>query len=171
MQNPTAYIFPIVFILLAIILRIKRSIGFQLYRPIVATFRILICLAIIAVLLYFAISFHPDTLIYNGAGMAAGFILAFFGAKNAIVEQRKSGIYYRTHIWIEVGILALFLARIVYRFYIYTSTIGSIPPEQIAKQLRYEKDPVTGVIISIFCTYYIGYFTYIFFKVNVNKVQ
>lgn len=166
MQNPTGYIFPILIIAIAIFLRIKRSLGFQIHRPIVSILRIVVCLMIIAVLLYFGINFHADTLIYNYAGMAFGFVLAFLGAKNVSIEQRKTGVYYRTHVWIEIGILALFFARLAYRFYVYTSTMGSIPSEQIAKQMRYERDPVTGVIISVFCTYYIGYFAYILFKVN-----
>jgi hypothetical protein len=175
MQNPTGYIFPIVIIAIAIFLRIRRSIGFQRYRPAAAIFRIVICVMILTVLLSFAINFHPDTLIYSGAGMAGGLIMAFFGAKNVIIEQRKSGIYFRTHIWIEIGILAIFFARLLYRFYNFTSTMGNVPPEQITSQLRYEKDPVTGVIISVFCTYYIGYFIYILFEVNrfkkANNIQ
>jgi len=161
MQNPTSYIFPILIIAFVIIMRIKRSIGFQLYLPIRQYIRIVMCLAILAVIGWFGIMFHPETLIADAAGCIAGFGLAFLGARHAIFEERKEGLYFRTHVWLEIGILILFFVRIAYRFYALYSTLGNAPPEHVASQLRYEKDPITGLIISAFCTFYIGYFAYI----------
>ncbi|HXB11017.1 MAG TPA: hypothetical protein VNZ45_03445, partial [Bacteroidia bacterium] len=161
MQNPTSYILPILLIAFAIFIRIKRSIGFQKYRIAVPIARILICTLILVIVFSFGFLFHPSTLLPDAGGIVAGIGLAFLGVRHAKFEMRKDGLYYRTHIWVEIGILVLFFARLAWRFYDIYGSLGSIPGEQVASQLRYEKDPVTGSIISVFCTYYIGYFIYI----------
>lgn len=169
MQNPTAYIFPILLIAIAIIIRIRHSLGFQLYRPVAAIMRMAVCAFILFLMFSLAIRFHPETLIYNAGGIIPGLVLSYLGVRHLAIEERKDGLYYRTHVWVEVGILVLFFVRLAWRFYEIYGTMGNLPPEQIAGQLRYEKDPITGVIISIFCTYYIGYFMYLILQVNKSR--
>jgi hypothetical protein len=169
MQNPTAYILPIILVALAIFLRIKRSLGFQQYRPMLAISRITVCVIILLITFGFALRFHPETLLTDAIGVVAGLGTAYLGVWHVKLEERKDGLYYRTHVWVEVGILLLFFVRLAYRFYDIYGTLGNLPPEKIAGQLRYEKDPITGIIISVFCTYYISYFTYLIIQVNKLK--
>ena len=147
-------------------MRIRRSIGFQKYRVAVPIARIFVCTLILGIIFTFGFLFHPDTIVPDIGGIIAGAGLAFLGVRHAIFEMRKDGLYYRTHMWVEVGILVLFFARLAYRFYDLYGSLGHLPAEQVASQLRYERDPVTGSIISVFCTYYIGYFIYIASKAN-----
>ncbi len=166
MQNPTSYILPILLIAFAIFIRIKRSIGFQKYRIAVPIARILVCTLILVIVFSFGFMYHPSTLLPDAGGIIAGIGLAFLGVRHATFEMRKDGLYYRTHIWVEISILVLFFARLAWRFYDIYGSLGSMPGEQVAGQLRYEKDPVTGSIISVFCTYYIGYFIYVASKAS-----
>jgi len=166
MQNPTSYIFPILLLAFAIFMRIRRSIGFQKYRVAVPIARIFVCTLILGIIFTFGFLFHPATLLPDAGGIIAGAGLAFLGVRHAIFEIRKDGLYYRTHVWVEIGILALFFVRLAYRFYDLYGSLGNLPAEQVAGQLRYEKDPITGSIISVFCTYYICYFVYIASKAN-----
>lgn len=161
MQNPTDYIIPILVLAVAIAIRVKRSFGFHKYRRVIPWFRILICAAILVVIFGFGIHYHPNTVIINAGGVLVGLGLSYIGMKSVVVEQREDGIYYKAHVWIEVGILIIFFIRLSMRFYKLYGAMGNLPPEQIANQLRYEKDPVTGIIISVFSTYYIYYFSYI----------
>jgi hypothetical protein len=117
-------------------------------------------------MLFFAATYHPANLITDVVGLAVGIGLGFLGARHAVFEIRKDGLYYRTHIWIEMGILALFLVRIAWRFYVIYSSIGTMAPEEAANQMRYERDPVTGIIISIFAAYYICYYGFILVQAN-----
>lgn len=169
MQNPTAYIFPIILIAFAIFMRIRRSLGFQFYRPIAVIFRTAVCVFILILIMSNALRYHPDTLIYNAIGVVIGTGMALLGVRHAIFEKRKEGIFYRTHVWVEITILALFFIRLAWRFYDLYGKLGNLPPEQIASQMRYEKDPVTGVIISVFATYYIVYFAFVLIQVNKIK--
>ena len=169
MQNPTAYILPIILILVAIFIRVKRSIGFQIYRPSLAIMRIVLCAFIECYMVSIILRFHPDTLLTSVGGVVAGLGLSFLGVRHITFEERKDGLYYRTPVWVEVGILVLFFARLAFRFYVIYNTIGNLPPEKIAGQLRYEKDPVTGLIISVFCTYYIVYFAYV--AIQARKIK
>jgi hypothetical protein len=161
MQNPTFYILPILLIVVVIFLRIKRGLRFQKYIKLVPILRILVCSLTLVMIFSFGIMYHPSTVFPDTIGVVLGFVLAFVAVRKPEFEMRKDGLYYFTIIWIEVGILVIFFARLAYVFYDKYGALGNLPAEQVASQLRYEKDPVTGSIISVFCTYYIGYFTYI----------
>lgn len=166
MQNPTSYIFPILLIALAIFMRVRRAVSFQRYNPVTPVIRIVLFVIVIALILYFGISYHPSTLIPDTVGLVIGVGLGFLGARHAQFEIRKDGLYFKTHIWIEIGILALFFVRLAMRFYMFYSTLGNTPPELAASQLRYEKDPVTGFIIGIVGAYYICYYAFIMAQAN-----
>lgn len=161
MENFKHYIIPIALLVLIISIRVKRSIGFQKYAATRLTIRIVL-FALIATLILGMAVLHPSLLMYDVVGIILGLTLAFLAVKNTVFENRNEGLFYRTHIWLELSILFLFFARLLYRLY---SVYGSLEdlhsqlPEQ--NQLQYIKDPFTGFVLLLLCTYYIGYFAYI----------
>lgn len=48
-------------------------------------------------------------------GILGGWLLVFFAKKNISFEKRRGKIYFRTHIWVEMILLTLFLSRFLYR--------------------------------------------------------
>ena len=164
MQNPTQYILIILLVVYAIIKRVRRAFYFQKYSKPGLVFKIALFSLISLALLWWATA-NPIQYMFDLGGLALGIGLVYFGVKHMVMEKRKDGLYFRTHVWVEVAILSIFFIRIAYRFYtIYTEYAGAAPDEVISHKLRYASDPFTGIVFFLLCTYYIAYYTYIYRK-------
>jgi len=113
--NYTRYLIPLALIVFLIYRRIKRTIGFQKYIPAVIVTRIILFSIVSAIVLFFTVT-QINSLIADIAGFSIGLLLLYLAIKNKVFEKREKGLYYRAHIWIELIIMILFLARFVYRF-------------------------------------------------------
>jgi hypothetical protein len=161
MENYTRYLIPLALIVFLIYRRIKRTIGFQKYIPAVMITRIVLFSLVSSMVLFFTVT-QTISLIADIAGISIGLSLLYLAIKNTVFEKREGGLYYRTHIWIELTIMILFLGRFIYRFYgIFTSQISSHSPEEMPNSVQNLRDPLTSSVFLVICAYYIGYFTYI----------
>jgi hypothetical protein len=151
---------------LLIIRRLKRSIGFQKYNNVTIIVRMvlfgIIALFILAFDLGFNAIFSPAALIPDAIGILAGLILAYIATNHAQFEKREDGLYFKTHIWVESLVVALFLGRFIYRIFILKDIFQ---PNQTGQdhehQMQYMHDPFTRSVLFVFCTYYLGYFSFI----------
>lgn len=153
----------IVIVVLVLILsrRIKRSIGFQKYNQTTLIIR-MVAFGIITISVLLTSIIYPPTLFYDVAGIIAGLILAYIATNHAQFEKREDGLYFKTHIWVEIAVIALFLARFVYRFVLVKDMFQSDENQQdIQTRMHSMRDPVTGAILFAFCAYYLGYFSFI----------
>ena len=157
-MNGTVLIALLVFV---IALRIKRSIGFQQYSEV----RIIIRMVAFGIVSFFLLSgaiIFPMMLIGDVIGIIAGLILAYIATNHAQFEKREKGLYFKTHIWVEITVLVLFVARFAYRFFILKGMFQpNESPEDMQKSMQTMQDPLTGAAIFAFCAYYIGYFSFI----------
>lgn len=153
------YAIPFVIIALVIYRRTRRSIGFQ--KLSVRRMRVrLIFFSIIALLLLALAAAHPIMLVGYAAGIFGGLVLARYAARHFVTETRGDGLYYRTHIWIESTVLALFLGRIAYRFIemgLSPAAAANAAPDPAA----IAKDPVTGAVLFIIIAYYFAYYLFV----------
>jgi hypothetical protein len=154
----TVVIFLIAFILLR---RVKRSVGFQKYsEPTLIIRMVLFSLIALSFLIYAA--FYPMALIPDGIGVLAGLVLAYIATNHAQFDKREDGLYFKTHVWVEVIVICLFLARFAYRALILKDMFQPEQSQQdIQTKLQSIRDPITGSILFVFCTYYLGYFSFI----------
>ncbi len=160
MENYTRYLIPLGLIIFLIYRRIKRTIGFQKYIPAVMIFRIILFSLVATMVLSFTVT-KTTSLIADLAGISLGLTLLYLAVKNTVFEKRQDGLYYRTHIWIELTILILFLARFIYRFYTLFTHVKSNSPEEMQNSLQNVRDPLTSSVFLVICAYYIGYFAFI----------
>ncbi|XBO85216.1 sporulation protein [Bacillus licheniformis] len=58
---------------------------------------------------------HPLSYFYDLIGIALGLILTAYALKHVSIENRGGVLYFRTHLWIELIVLLLFLYRFLYR--------------------------------------------------------
>jgi len=148
-------------LVLIIIQRIKRSIGFQKYNPTTLIIR-MVAFGIMTLAILSSSILYPLTLFYDGLGVIAGLVLAYIATNHAEFEKKEDGLYFKTHIWVEIVVIALFLARFVYRVVMVKDMFQSDESQQdIQTRMHSIRDPVTGTILFAFCTYYLGYFTFI----------
>lgn len=158
-MSATLYIALIVLILFR---RLKRSFGFQKFNETTLIVRMVIFGLITLVILSTSIT-YPMAFLYDGIGIIAGLILAYFGTKHAKFEKRENVLYFRTHGWIEITVIVLFLARFVYRIILMKDTFqpGNETPQELQAHVQSIQDPFTSAVIFTFCTYYIGYFSFV----------
>ncbi|WP_416826367.1 sporulation protein [Ectobacillus polymachus] len=150
--------YPVLFILLILYVRVKRSIGFQPFKVRKFIIRIIIFSILILVLLAMSAT-HPISYLYDLAGIVVGGVLATYAMKHSLFELREQALFYRTHIWIESIVLFLFLSRFFYRL-IYLFSISS---SQSSSQLNqnFAKDPLTYAVFFLLAVYYIGYYSFV----------
>jgi hypothetical protein len=104
--------------------RVRRSIGMQPYSPKRLIVR-LVLFGIVGVLILSAAVVVPSLIPGAIVGVLCGVGLALLAIKYCVTEQRAGVWYYRTHIWIESAVLAIFLSRLAYRLIGVTRAVGS----------------------------------------------
>ncbi|CAN5897727.1 hypothetical protein BH11BAC7_BH11BAC7_30970 [soil metagenome] len=173
MSNYSQYLIPALFVLL-IARKVKGSIGFQKFAK--ARLIIRICLfSFVALMLLTTAALHPISYISDFVGALLGFGLLYWAMKLTIFENREAGLYYRTNIWIEVTIIALFLIRFISRFPLFYGTFSNAfsgkheTPGEVKAKLETLRDPYTGALIFVMIAYYIGYSAFILKKAPAAK--
>lgn len=158
MGNYTQYIVIAIAIIFLVYRRIKNAIGFQQYSR-NKLWEKIILFSVGSVLLLAVSITKPLSLVGDLIGIIIGLGLMYLATKNLLFEQKKDGLYYRTHIWVELAILVLFFARFSFRFYSVYQAVGDVQtPEDIKSKLQNINDPYTAGTVLVLCTYYISYF-------------
>lgn len=137
----------------------KRTIGFQKLAKRRLTFRLTL-FSLLGVIIFLLGFVHPIHFIGYILGLAAGATLGMTAIRHTRFEQRTDGWYYRTHLWVEIAVLVLFLSRIVYRlaFIALSSNPASLNP---ADPMQFTKDPLTAGVFFILVSYYVLYLSYL----------
>ncbi|MGG3575126.1 sporulation protein [Bacillus gobiensis] len=146
MEHLLQFLAPILLVAFVIFRRVRKSMGFQPFKPNLIKFRIAIFSIISFIFLYFSAQ-HPLSYVYDLAGILLGGILVAYAMKNIMFEFRENVLFYRTHLWIELFIIFLFLSRLVYRMI----TVSGPAP------VSYDTDPATLLIFFLLAVYYIGF--------------
>lgn len=151
----------ITLVALLLVRRLQRSIGFQQYRQTTLIVR-MILFAVLALSLLSSAVIRPVGLIPDIIGIIAGLVLAYIATNHAEFEKREERLYFKTHIWVEIIVIILFLVRFSYRLYMMRNMFQP-GQTQIDAQTRmeYMRDPFTALIFLTFCAYYIGYYAFI----------
>ncbi|WNQ11243.1 sporulation protein [Paenibacillus aurantius] len=142
--------------------RVRRTVGFQLYRPRRLKVRMVI-FGLIGLLILEASFQHPVSFVADAAGLVLGGVLLLYAVRHTVFEKRESGWFYRTHLWVEMTVVALFLGRLAYRLIALVSAGPSAaqqPPDP-AKWESYWQDPLTAGVFFILVVYYVGFYGYV----------
>jgi hypothetical protein len=151
----------ITLVLLLVARRIQHSIGFQQYRQTTLTVR-MVLFVLFALSLLSGGLVTPSLLIPNGIGIIAGLVLAYIATNHTQFEKRGEGLYFKTHIWVEIVVITLFVVRFSYRLYVMRDMFQPGQTELDPQtKIAYMHDSFTGFIFLTFCTYYIGYYSFI----------
>ncbi|UJF32593.1 hypothetical protein [Paenibacillus hexagrammi] len=159
MQNWSHYAIPILIVLLIVYRRTKRTIGFQKLSRGRLKFRIGIFSIIGLMILAFGFV-HPIHFIAYAIGMAAGTALGLTAIRHTRFERRPDAWYYRTHIWVEITVLILFIGRIAYRI-LFVASAANPNNMNPADPSQFTRDPLTAGIFFVIVTYYLLFFGYL----------
>ncbi|CAH1210541.1 Protein csk22 [Paenibacillus allorhizoplanae] len=160
MQDALHYVIPILIFGFFIYRRVKRTIGFQKLTRGRLIFRLSL-FSLFGVVIFLLGFVHPIHFIGYLIGLAGGALLGRTAIRHTRFEHRSDGWYYRTHLWIEITVLVLFLGRIAYRYAsvaISTEPTTTFSPAELS---QFTKDPVTAGVFFIIVSYYVLFFSYL----------
>ncbi|WP_239635556.1 CcdC protein domain-containing protein [Paenibacillus sp. H1-7] len=142
--------------------RTKRTIGAQKLVRSRLWFRTIV-FGIIGCMFLYASFLHPVNFIADFVGLACGLVLAFYAVKHTEFEKRTDGWYYRTSLWVNIAVMALFIGRIAYKL-LYHGAMNAPAPAPVNPIEMYGSDPLTIGIFFVLVAYYIRFFTFLLFK-------
>jgi hypothetical protein len=159
MQNWTHYIFAALFIGFIIYRRTKRTIGFQKLSRRRLMFRT-IMFGVLGLVILGLGFLHPIFFVADAIGLVGGVALGLVAIRHTRFEKREDVWFYRTHLWVEITVLVLFLGRVAYRMLFIVSAnspnaMNPNDPSQLAK------DPLTAGIFFVIVSFYLLYFVYL----------
>ncbi|OAS19871.1 hypothetical protein A8708_08975 [Paenibacillus oryzisoli] len=160
LQDSLHYVIPFLIFSFFIYRRVKRTIGFQKLSRGRLTFRLSL-FSLFGVIIFLLGFVHPVHFIGYLIGLAGGALLGRTAIRHTRFEHRSDGWYYRTHLWIEITVLVLFLGRIAYRYASVAISTGSTTSFTPADFSQFSKDPVTAGVFFIIVSYYILFFGYL----------
>ncbi len=139
--------------------RLRRTFGRQRVDPGRMWFRVGL-LTLITVMLLVGIGANARILEGFVAGAACGIALGVIGLRHTQFEVTPQGRFYTPHAYIGLAVAALFLGRLLYRyfymFYVLHGTVGGNPNLALA----YERNPLTlatfGAVVGYYASYYLG---------------
>lgn len=170
MSHATSFAILALVVLFSLYRRVRRTVGLQRIVPRSMWTRIAV-FAVICALFLFAGLTRPLALVADVAGAATGAVIALVALRSTVFEQRDDAVYYRTHTWIGLGISAVFVVRLVYRFTSLqgafstsaASSPGAAPHLQFAS---YAADPLTTGVYFLLAAYYAVYYTLLMRKAS-----
>ncbi|ASP26500.1 kinase [Bacillus velezensis] len=150
---------PVLMIAFFLYKKVKRSVGFQPLKPRWLYTRMILFSLLAAALAFFSIT-HPALYGHLIFGTFCGWLLVLFAKRNISFEERRGKMYFRTHLWIELILLTLFLSRFIYRVIeIYRVTADFTHPEAYSQTVG--ADPLTISIFYFIAVYYSGFSFYV----------
>ena len=134
--------------------RVRRNIGRQHFRP--ARLKTSIIAFSLVTLVFAAMAFnHLDVLGSLAGGLVLSIPIAMYGLKLTKFEDASDGKYYTPNTALGIGISALFIGRIIYRFFTVSGTMdmqgASMPPPF--------QSPLTFFLFGLSAGYFIAYQT------------
>jgi len=157
-QKILAFVISGAFVAWVIYWRIRRNIGRQSVNP--ARMQVRIVLLALALLFLGSRAVHSPEL--GGAlfaGLAGGVALGFLGLRHTKFETTEEGSFYTPHTYIGVGVAALLIARLAYRFAVLYPVAGAAAQANADPFAAYQKSPLTLAIIGVVIGYYVLYYT------------
>lgn len=147
--------------------RVRRHIGAQKVTPKRMIFRLVI-LGLVTCALLVPTVLMPQLLEADGAGLAAGLILAFVGLRLTRFEWRDDELFYVPNLYVSLVVIGLIIGRIVYKMtFLYTASHGF--SDQAALQSAQQNQsilhsPITLAVLFAMIGYYLVYYGGILWK-------
>jgi len=152
---------PVVFavlIVFSLYRRFRRLFGRQPVQPLRMKFRIALLLFAGAFVLLRGLV-HTDAMLAAAAGLVGGIALAFAGLKWTQFETTPQGSFYTPHSAIGLGLSALLIGRLAYRFIVLYPDLQSAQQAGAANPFAgLQQNPLTSATLALFIGYYVTYY-------------
>ncbi|TWK82304.1 hypothetical protein CHCC20335_3347 [Bacillus paralicheniformis] len=103
-------------------------------------------------------SLHPLSYLYDLIGILLGLMLTIYALKHVSIENRGGIIYFRTHMWVELIVLCIFLYRFLSRLIeINGLETALLNGGSAAYGTFLAQDPATMIGFFVLAVYYVGF--------------
>lgn len=150
--------------------RVRRNLGRQRVRETAMWIRAVI-LGLVCVLLLASPFRTAMSLIAAAVGAVVGTGLAFYALAHTRFETMPDGRYYTPNAYIGMGVTALLIGRLIYRFVVLypamhaTAKLAAQNPQLQASPLAaYQRSPLTLGIYFLLAGYYVCYYVSVILK-------
>ncbi|MGH8371536.1 MAG: DUF1453 domain-containing protein [Gammaproteobacteria bacterium] len=150
--------------------RFRRNIGRQRLRPTAMWVRVVV-LALVCVLLLASPFRTGMSIVAAAIGSVIGIGLGFYALAHTKFETTPEGHFYTPNGYIGMGVTALLLGRLIYRFTVIYPAIHSAaqqaaqnPQLQASPFAAYQRSPLTLGIYFLLAGYYICYYVSVIMK-------
>lgn len=92
------------------------------------------------------------------AGLACGAALAYVGLRHTKFEVTPEGRFYTPHTYIGLAVTALFLGRLLYRFYYLSYGANAVVGANQNLAVAYQRSPLTLSIFAVLVGYYVLFY-------------
>lgn len=143
--------------------RIRRNIGRQPFQPTRLGVRIAILTLVGGGFLFAAAAGPASAAMEAGlGGLVLGAVLGFVGLRLTRFESTPEGFFYTPNVYIGVGLSALFIGRLIYRFLVVgqvTAASAAAAGQPGANPLAViTANPLTLAIFTLLVGYYVTYY-------------
>lgn len=91
-------------------------------------------------------------------GLAIGLLAAWVGLRLTTFEHTGEGVFYKPNTYIGLGILALFIARIIYRFAVMLPQMQQVQQSASGNPFAvYGNSPLSLILLFMLIGYYLFY--------------
>lgn len=150
--------------------RFRRNIGRQRLRPTAMWIRVGI-LSLVCVLLLASPFRTGMSIVAAAVGIVIGIGLGFYALAHTRFETTPEGRFYTPNGYIGMGVTALLIGRLIYRFTVVYPVIHSAaqqaaqdPQLQASPFAAYQRSPLTLGIYFLLAGYYISYYVSVILK-------
>ncbi|MGO9804986.1 MAG: hypothetical protein ACLPTM_11615 [Steroidobacteraceae bacterium] len=98
------------------------------------------------------------------AGLACGAALAYLGLRYTKFEVTPEGRFYTPHTYIGLAVTALFLGRLLYRFFYLSYGANAVTGTSQNLALAYQRSPLTLGIFAVLVGYYVLFYAGVLFR-------
>lgn len=159
-------------VLFVIYRRVRRNFGRQPLRSGRLAVRVVI-FAVVAALLLMSSVLGIHLGMAGAAGLLGGAALGIYGLHLTRIEDTPAGRFYIPSGYIGMGLTALLLARLAYRFAVVMPMVGggTTVAQDPAAMSALHRSPLTLAIAGLLVGYYLAYYGGLLWRVHATAVR
>lgn len=142
----------------AIVRRLRRTFGRQRVEPVRIWLRIGLLTLATGIIVATSAARDARTLEALIAGLACGLALAYVGLRHTRFEVTPEGRFYTPHTYIGLAVTALFLGRLLYRFFYVSYGANAMAGAGQNPAMVYQRSPLTVGIFAVLIGYYLLFY-------------
>jgi hypothetical protein len=147
-----------------ILRRVRRTFGRQPVQVGRIWLRIGMLTLVGGLLIATSVARNAEALEALSAGLACGAALAYVGLRHTKFEVTPEGRFYTPHTYIGLAVTALFLGRLLYRFFYLSYGANAVTGADQNLAMAYQRNPLTLGIFAVLVGYYVLFYAGVLFR-------